>query len=491
MRRIAIVGAGFSGTVLAVQLLRQAGTQPLHIMLLERGPVMARGLAYGTTDAAHLLNVPAGNMSALADVPDHFLRHAQALDPGVQPHSFLPRRDYGHYLQALLKETVQAAAAHLRLERWTGEVTALNADISPSNAAATTAATTAAITSTTPSARPQPDSTALCLTLADGRQLTADHAVLALGHQAAADPAAWPAALQASPRCVRDPWAPGALAGLPPGPVLLLGSGLTALDVALTLTRDAGARTVRCLSRRGRVPAPHRVQRDDADPVATALQADRLRAALGHGVRTDLRALRRAVEQQSAAGGDWRDLIAALRAHTPAWWQGLPLAERRRFLRHLQPWWDTLRHRCAPPAHAAFQAAREAGQVQVLAGRLRAVHDTGNALRLQFTRRGQASCETLEVAGLVNCTGADTRLQRLRSPLIRHLLGQGLLQPDALALGAEVDGHGALIGADGRPHPRLHCIGPWLRARDWEAVAVPELRVHALHLAQRLLAAPR
>jgi uncharacterized NAD(P)/FAD-binding protein YdhS len=468
-RCIAIVGAGFSGSVLAAQLLRLSAGQAcgrwLRIVLIDRGPALARGLAYGTDDAAHLLNVPAGNMSALADDPHHFLRHAQALDPGVQPQSFLPRAAYGAYLQALLDSSELAAAAAPRLERWVGEVT----HILPA---------------------PTPGSAPLQLRLADGRELGADHVVLALGHHAPADPKAAAVALRASPRYIREPWAPGALSALralAPGPVLLLGSGLTALDLALTLTRGPTPRPVLCLSRRGRVPAAHRVLRDDADPARTAAHVVTLRAALGQGVRSDLRALRRAVRAHAAQGGDWRDLIAALRAHTPPWWQATALAERRRFLRHLQAWWDSLRHRCAPQALASFQAARDAGLVQVMAGRLAAVQPLQAGLRVHWTRRGHTATEVLDVAALVNCTGADTRLQQLDSALVRQLLAQGLLVPDALGLGALVDEEGACIDREGRPGHPLHCLGPWLRARDWEATAVPELRAHALRLARRLL----
>ena len=83
--KIAIIGAGFSGVMSAVQLLREAGDRPVQIYLVNRGGRMARGVAYGTRSPVHMLNVPAGRMSALPDEPEHFLRFAQSRDAGVTP----------------------------------------------------------------------------------------------------------------------------------------------------------------------------------------------------------------------------------------------------------------------------------------------------------------------------------------------------------------------------------------------------------------------
>jgi len=459
MLTVAIVGAGFSGAVLAVQLMRHAQGRPLRVVLVNRSGAMARGLAYGTHSPRHLLNVPAGNMSALADDAEDFLRYLRWADARVQPQSFVPRRLYGSYLEALLDAQASAATGPARLERWQGQVVRVD---------------------------PGSEGGRARVALEDGRAIEADHVVLAFGHLPPADPPISTPTFYGSPRYVRDPWAPGALEALPPGPVLLIGTGLTAVDVSLTLTEADRPRPVWCLSRRGLVPAPHRELRGHLD----AAEAAALVAQLGGGVRSDLRAIRRAVRAHEAQGGDWRNVIGALRAHTPAWWRMTPLPERRRFLRRLQPFWDVARHRCAPQAHAAFTAARENGQVQVLAGRLRAMHETADGATVRWTPRGTKTEAELLVAAVVNCTGASADLRAVESPLLTQLLADGHLQPDPLGLGVSVDEYGALVGTQGRATPGLHYIGPLLRARDWEATAVPELRSLALRMAQRLLAAP-
>jgi uncharacterized NAD(P)/FAD-binding protein YdhS len=456
---IAIIGAGFSGAATAIHLLTLPHPRPLRVLLINRSGAMARGLAYGTSSREHLLNVPAGNMSALADDPGNFLRYAQWADPAIEPSSFVPRQLYGAYLDALTHAAAHRAPADRQLEHWVGDAR---------------------------SVRPLAGGGGLRLTLADGRSIDAAHVVLAFGHFMPADPPLRTPGFCDSSRCVRDPWAGGALDAVPADrPVLLLGSGLTAVDVALALSRQPRTAPILCLSRRGLLPAPHRPARGHWGPEAAATLA----AGLGQSVRADLRALRGAVRAHEATGGDWRDVVGALRPHTVAWWQRLDLVQRRRFLARLQPYWDVARHRCAPPAHASFEALRATGQVQVLAGRVNAVHEETGTLRVHWQPRGQGGEQVLDAAVLINCTGPSADLRRARSALVQQLLDEGLISPDPLRLGVAVSGRGAPLAADGQPTPGLHYVGPLLRARDWEATAVPELRVHAQLLAGRLLAA--
>lgn len=204
-RTIVIVGAGFSGAVTAVQLLRLA-RGPLRVILVNESGRMARGLAYGTHSNAHVLNVPAGNMSALPDDPDDFLRYCRWSDPQVRPESFVPRRLYGAYLEALLSATELKHDAGLELQRVVGRVVSISA---PADAAGT-------------AARPPPRA---ALQLEDGRRLQADAVVLAFGHFAPIDPLTPQMLDAAQARYVRDPWQPGALAAIgPDDDVLLIGA---------------------------------------------------------------------------------------------------------------------------------------------------------------------------------------------------------------------------------------------------------------------------
>jgi uncharacterized NAD(P)/FAD-binding protein YdhS len=460
VQTIAIIGAGFSGAITAVQLLRHAPPSGVRVVLFNRSGRMARGLAYGTRSGEHLLNVPAGNMSALPEDPEHFLRYCRWLNPEVKPTSFVSRRWYGSYLEAVLSAADDGANEQSTLVREVGEVQRLVSDEAR------------AITR---------------IDLTDGRSIEADRVILAFGHFAPADPGWSQEGVCATSRYVRDPWASGALESIGRSDrVLLLGSGLTAVDVALALHRDERNGMTQCLSRRGLEPLAHR----EGSALHRKVDETALLAEMGGTVRGQMRALRLHIRSVEEAGGDWRDVLATLRRHMPELWQNCPDAERRRFLRHVQPYWDVHRHRCAPQAWARWRALRESGQVLVRAGRLLTARAVGGEIHLELRGRGRTETQALAVDWVVNCTGPDTRVNFAKSALLSDLLAQGALRADGNGLGIEVNSRYSVIDALGRANQRLHYVGPLLRARDWEATAVPELRQHARNLALQVLGLP-
>ena len=325
---VAIVGAGASGTLLAAHLLR---TGNARVVLIERGDRVGRGVAYGTGFAGHLLNVPAASMSGLPDDPEHFLRYARRQhDPATEPTTFVPRLVYGAYLESLLAESEQLAAPARSLVRRQGEVVDIAAGAGT---------------------RPW------LLTFADGSRAHADRVVLALGNLPPRDPAlaagAWP---EDPARYVRDPWRAGALEGRAPGPALLVGTGLTMVDVALQLqARGARAADRRALARRA-VPARPPRGRRSAEPGGPDPRSRR------RACSTLLRFVRTAAVVAEVGGGDWRDAVNALRPVTAELWAALPHDEQRRFLDRLARFWDIHRHRLAPRSRPpSTSCARAAG----------------------------------------------------------------------------------------------------------------------------------
>ncbi|CAL1241794.1 FAD/NAD(P)-binding protein [Candidatus Methylocalor cossyra] len=455
LSEIAIVGAGFSGTLVAAHLLRQART-PLTIHLIDRDPQQfGRGVAYSSTLGCHLLNVPAANMSAFPDQPQHFLRWAEAreaslLDPPwvteIGPTSFLPRRAYGDYLCWLLDEAERAAAAGVRLERWIDKARGLT--LMPEG---------------------------VVLELASGVRLRVAKAVLALGNFPPGNPPVADPGFYRSARYHRNPWRPGVLTALlETESCLLIGSGLTMVDWAITLNQAGYRGTIHIVSRRGLWPKPHRL----GPPAACAIDPERDPPS----VRVWLRAIRRHSE-----AGDWRAVIDALRPHNQTLWQRLPPAEQRRFLRHLRPFWDLHRHRVAPVVAERLQALAESGQVVRHVGRIRAYRESGDGVTVSLQARDGGRPSTLRVQAVVNCSGSESNYRRLESALVRDLLGRGLVRPDALALGLEAGPEGALVGADGTLSDRLFTLGPPKKGLLWETTAVPEVRVQAARLAAFLL----
>lgn len=454
MTSIAIVGAGFSGTATAIQLLTRHGQLPLQVTLINRHPNMARGVAYGTHSPSHLLNVPAGRMGLFPDREGDFLEFARHFDNTAIAGSFLPRSLYGRYLGVRLKEAAEKSPK-MRLKTVTGEVRGLSlAD----------------------------DEAGALLELTDDRRLPARHVVLAVGNYPPADPSVPDTGFFDTPHYIRDPWAPGALDRVSlEGPVLLIGSGLTMMDVALELAHRGISGVQYAVSRRGLLPQVHRqLPAMPVNPPPAGLQEGRPSA------RRYLALTRGYVDELAARGADWRDAIGALRAITPALWQALDPTEQKRFLRHVQAHWDIYRHRTAPASGEQLSRLLAAGQLQVAAGRLRRLSGDGGRVNVLWQPRGRTQEARLEVGSVVNCTGPQSDITRLTDPLMRSLLAQGLVRPDPLRLGLDLDAADRVLDNAGRPSDVISYTGPLLRARDWEGTAVPELRVAARRLADRL-----
>ncbi|MBA3548073.1 MAG: FAD/NAD(P)-binding protein, partial [Nannocystis sp.] len=423
---VAVIGAGFCGTLLAILLAR---TGDVRVLLVDRRGRFGPGLAYGEAQRQHLLNTPAGRMSAFADDPEHFTRWARARDPKVEGGSFLPRAVYGAYLQDLL-----ASAITPEPEEEDSDFDPLGATWRPGKA---------------PEPPPRrdegpgiiclegqvidllPTGDGMRLRLADGRMLRVDRAAICTGNPPPAAVPGLPEALRGDPRHVADPWTLDPKQIDPGAPVLLVGTGLTALDVALALAGAGHRGVLHLVSRRGLLPRSHRSPAQYADHVrqpkhhATPEVASWPATALGM-----LRALRAELRRAAQLGVDWREVIASLRPVTAALWRRLPLAEQARFLRHLRPFWDSHRHRAAPATFDPIAAMQAAGRVQVHAARLVDVVEVPENGRLQVTLAHGQQRASLEVGAIVNCTGPATDLRSAGDPLVAALLARGLGQVD-------------------------------------------------------------
>jgi uncharacterized NAD(P)/FAD-binding protein YdhS len=451
---IAIVGGGFSGTITAVHLLQQGLGPGARVVVINRSGAMARGLAYGTQSDHHVLNVPAGRMSAFEDDPESFVRFVRAGGVAADGGAFVSRHLYGAYLVCLL--TTAARASQVVFDRIHDEAARIE---------------------------PAPDGTHAWIVTAQGERVRADRVVIAVGNYPPQPPALDDDRfVRTSRRYVADPWRPGALAIVDPRmPTLLIGTGLTMVDIVLELGALGKCRALTAISRRGLTPLPHRASAHVPHHAPPDLLAG------PPTVRAMLRRLRHAIDCASTHGADWRDVVAALRPVTPHVWRALALEERRRFLRHLRPFWEVHRHRMAPQLHERFAQLLDAGVVTVRAARVMSLHECDGVVHATLRPRGSDETMTMTCGAVINCTGPAGDTRRLDDPLFHYLVSHGLVRPDPLGLGVEIDPSGALIGADGRPSSTLYYVGPFARAHDWEATAVPELRRYARRLALHLV----
>lgn len=430
---VAIVGGGFSGAMLAAQLVR-AGMP--RVTLIDRRAGAGLGLAYGAADPIHLLNVPGAKMSAWPDVPDHFAKWLEARGIGNAATTFAPRPVFGEYVCEQLAE----ALASGRLEIIAADVVDVENGL---------------------------------ITLGDGRTIAADAVVLAIGNlppppPPGIDPAALPPATWWG-----DPWQPGVADGLgPDDAVAVIGTGLSMVDMVLLLEQSGFAGPILALSRRGLIPHAHAPGAPPEQPL------DRARD-------TTASALVRAVRTRGDAIG-WRQAIDELRPFTQAMWKAATPEERRRFTRHLRPWWDIHRHRIAPDIRARIDAMIARGQLRVAAGKIVAAQADGDAVRLSYRPRGSDEVETVRVARLINCTGPEGDLPRSNEPVLRSLLARGAIRPGPSGLGVDVSDDMRVMTRDGEASAALYAVGPLTRGVLWEIVAVPDIRVQVQALARCL-----
>jgi uncharacterized NAD(P)/FAD-binding protein YdhS len=448
--RVAVIGGGFCGTMVAAHLLRGAEA-PFSVALVERDPPLGRGRAYGTVDPDHRLNVPSGKMSADPDEPDHFLRWARA-NVGAQTSasSFLPRRVYADYLADTFREAAAAAKAGVAFHSFEDEAVSLSREKG-----------------------------GVRVVLKSGRSFRAARVVLALGNFPPLYPGSGDDPFGRSPRCVGNPWAPGALSAVAADDsVLMIGSGLTAADLIASLRRRGHRGKVHVVSRRGLLPLEHATA-----GVSPSIWDDESGPST---VRALLRRLRGEALEAAAQGRDWRGVVDGLRAATPRIWRRWTTAEKRRFLRHARPYWDVHRHRVPPETARALGELRDAGRLVVRAARVEGVRAGADDVEVLLRERGAAAATSIRVGWAFNCTGPSDP-GRAPDPLMRDLLRRGLVRVDPLGLGLDADESGALLGRDGAASEFLSTLGPTLKGLWWESVAVPELRVQARDLARRLI----
>ncbi|WP_319432996.1 FAD/NAD(P)-binding protein [Mycobacterium sp. RTGN5] len=441
--RVTIVGGGAAGVLAAIHLRRNK--PDAQITLLDASGRPGTGAAYGTSDPSHLLNVPAQRMSVWPDDPDHFCRWLDeravtAVD------GFAPRLAYGRYLRE------QLAEANVRIE-------------------------TAEVVGVVPGASTQ-------LKLNDGRTLAADVVVLASGRPDGGMPdsleRAFAPVLAADTdgKVVVDPWAPGALAALGarrPATVLVIGSGLTGVDVALHLV--ARGATVTLLSRNGALPQRFRNAGAPAalphlDALGTEVTLEELRAAL----RADL-------EHARETGLDWRQVIDAVRPHTSRLWRSLGWEDQRRFLREDLRQWEIVRHRMPPTIADAIDAAIECGQLTVAAGEVADVSLRGSGVELVVTTSDQSVRRRGDAVVVATGTAWDRRSLQ-RSPLWANLLASGVASVHPCGIGVRLDDDGRLVDEAGATVPGIVCLGSIRQGEEWETTAIPEIRTQAAAVAK-------
>lgn len=443
---IVVIGGGFTGLAFVIHAIR---ARPAGVIfdftIVEPSAKLGRGIAYGTTEPLHRINVPSDRMSLFADDSTHatrWLREHDALDTGSvdeQGHYYVSRQRYGEYVDATLKQVVAEAAAHARVNHRRASATGLSKI-----------------------------SSGYIVALDDGSQLEAQRVALCFGHTPSKPPGRIDEDALRDPRLIAHPWSHDALHAIPrDAAVLLVGTGLTMADVAVTLIGREHRGPITAISRRGLRAQPHGIFADAADflgdtaPPATA--------------RELVQRLRQRIARDKQANIGWQPAADAFRFELPRIWNALPAHEQRRVVRRLLPFWDVHRFRIAPQIHAAIERAIETGQMRVVTAGIGDIQRHAHGFRVGLKRPG-GRIEEHDFGAVVFCTGPARDIER--NPLVKSLLESRLARLDAVKVGLDTDLQSRILDAEGNVSPGLFAFGPMTRGSFGEMTGAPDIARH-------------
>jgi len=444
--KIVIIGAGFSGTTLAARLLRENKGLPIDITLIEKDPFIGKGAAYSTEKTFHLLNVKSEKMSAFPEDSGHFDRWLGNSNITISKSGHMSRKLYGKYVEEILLTELKDKNNDHRFELINDEVT----DIS------------------------FVESKALLL-LHSGEHIEADKVVLAVGNSI---PPSLPYSLPEAIHC-NDPWKCNRLDQLPDEhSILIVGSGLTMVDICVSLFNKNHKGKIISISQHGYLPAAHHYTKsypdfkDDLKNISSTLQL--------------LKVIRRHLNIAKETGYDWRSVIDALRPYTNQLWQGLPDPEKQKFLKRLNRIWNISRHRIPPEYNIIIQKMIINQNLEIRSGRIKSIVYSNDQIEVTYKEKGAQDVTQFNVDFVINCTGPQTNYSRINEPLIKNLLQKKVIEPGNLSMGIKAKENGAVY-VQGRPSSILYTLGPPLLGTLFETTAVPELREQVKNLSELIV----
>lgn len=451
MKRITIIGGGASGTLVAINLLQNAGDSPVEINLVENRKRIGRGVAFGTTHDTHLLNVPAAKMGAFPDDVEHFHKWLGQKGYPFDANDFVPRKIFGEYLRELLSKTVESSGSNIRLNLVDDEAV----DLSVNDDSAE-------------------------LVLKSGEILPSHKIVLAFGNFDPPTPNVPDLRFTSAEKYFKSAWDERLFETIEPDDsIFVIGTGLSMVDVALHFHTNDHRGKITAISTRGLMPTVHKLGYT-YPPFSDELNSK---------VRiTDiLTSVRSHMENAEAIGSNWRAVIDSLRPATQSLWLRLPVAEKRYFMQHLSRYWDVARHRMPPEAAAILDEMRASGNLNTLKGRLKTItHDDLKKFEIVFTTNG--TDHRVYADALVNCIGSHNNYAKLDSPFVKNLVARKHIRNDELSQGIKASPDGRVLDKNDQYSSVVFTLGTALKGVLWESTAIPEIRGQARDLALRLLA---
>ena len=449
--RIAIIGAGASGTITAINLLKKL-QQPASIFLIEkRSESLYRGTAYSSQLEYEPLNVYAGRMSLYNDNHDDFynwILENKKSSEEITHESFVSRRWYGEYLEANLKASVA--------KKWNG-VLFETISTATENIAKTAEGN-------------------YVLKQEDEREIATDIVILATGNEKPADVISKEAIQVLGENYVSNPWNKNPLENISTDEsVLLIGTGLTMVDHVVSLKKRNHSAKVFALSRNGLLPRPHKhapvykIEKEISNESIEQLDKNILEE----------------VEKAKSQNLDWRSVIEALRPVTTKIWQALSDESKTIFLNKYRIHWDIHRHRMPPASHNEINEMVSQNKFGILKGTITDVVKTENGFQVLY--KDASDSNSVTVNRIINCTGPSGDYEKCDNPLFKNLLAKGWIKKDKHNVGIVTGPYGELIQQNGNVLENIFAVGPLRKAMEWESTAIREIRTQAEQVADKVV----
>lgn len=446
MKTIVVIGGGLSGVLTAIQLLEKSKT--ISVKIIHSGPSLGLGIAYNTNEAEHLLNVPAGKMSAFSSNPKHF---TDWLDKNGYPAEnlggeFLPRMLYGKYIQ----ELVLLLLSNKQLEIINAKAIDILENESSYN-----------------------------IKLNDSKLVVADKIILALGNFLPANPKLNSPTFYTKGNYFQNPWSPSYLKDIDKSKdILLIGTGLTMVDCALSLKNIGYNGKIWVVSPRGYTPASH--GKSDVYPDFYSELKEKSLLEIFKTVRKHLKIA-------ESKNSSWRGVIDSLRPHAQEIWIALSLKEKQQFVSHIRHIWGIARHRLPVKTYNEIHDLKSNGKLEIIGGRILDMREDNGIILANIRLRKSGLQKELMVSRVVNCTGPQTNYKELQDELIVNLLSKNMIIPDDLKMGIKTTLNGQILQNKQQASADIYAIGSLLRGVLWETTAVPEIRVQAESIAQQII----
>lgn len=458
MKKIGIIGGGFTGTMTVAQLIDKL-TAPCEIILINEKETLNKGIAFNPYSDKHLLNVVADRMSAYPDKPTHFLdwvmqrENFKGKDRTLIVNSFLPRCLYGEYLCDIWATKAKIVESkQIKLSVIDNFVTDL--DVSDS---------------------------CVTLVLDDNSSFNVDYCVIATGNHPPKNPLIKDMDFYKSKNYFQNPWnIKSVKAATNNLPILIIGNGLTMVDTVLGLLEQGFKGDIYSISPNGFNILPHRHNGLNYTKLNEELKDDLSLHQL-------VKLINRHIKTVKEYGATAEPIIDLLRPHTQRIWKSLSEKEKAIFMVRLRHLWGVARHRIPIHTHDKLQQLRIDGRLHIKAGKIIDLKECDKFVAAQYFNKRGNTIKTIEVSRVINCTGPDTDLMNLDGHFLRRCLLKGILTQDKLKLGIKTDTKSfQILNPAGKPHANLFTIGSTLKGELWESTAVNELSKQAKELAENL-----